>query len=859
MRIYGRSATIVLLCGGLVFLGERLLAPLGAATPNDEKAKPAAAKEADKKKAAPAQAGLDFFEAKIRPVLVAKCYECHSADSKEIKGGLALDTRAGIRKGGESGPSVVPGNVKDSLLVEAIRREGLEMPPDEPLADAVVADFVRWIEMGAPDPREGKAAVRKIDLVEGRKHWSFQPVGKPTPPAVKDAAWPAGDVDRYLLAALEAKGLKPVGDADPATLLRRVTLDLTGLQPTPAEIDAFVADPSPKAYAKVVDRLLASPQFGERWGRHWLDIARFGESTGKERNIPYPVAWRYRDYVVDSFNADKPYDQFITEQVAGDLLPAKTAEERDTNLIATGFLAMGPKGVNERNAELYKLDVVDEQIDVVCRAVMATTASCARCHDHKFDPIPQKDYYALAGIFRSTSVFAGAEQGSRAFTQKALLPLESKTSTAVAAKEDDKPAKSSSLSKDERKKLEKELAAVDEKLADLRKNAKNGKAKEAARKEAGQLLREQERLTALLGSNAVATTPIKGKKNGKNDADQNIDLSVLAMGAREGKPTDVALRIRGEESERGDVVPRGFLSVLQSSITPKIEPDHSGRLELARWLTQKDNPLTARVLANRIWFHLFGTGIVETIDNFGSLGERPSHPELLDALARYVMDHGWSVKQTIREVVLSRAYRLSSDHNDANYAVDPANELVWRMNRRRLDAEIIRDMMLASAGTLDLNRPEGSPVALRNGEIGRSIDVSTFSRDSHHRSVYLPAVRGQAPEMLGIFDVADSSLVVGQREVTTVATQALYMLNSPFVLEQSDATADRILGYEPSDDARRADLAYRLVLARPATSHEKQRAAEFVRAYGADLKQPRAAWSALCQVLFSSAEFRYAY
>jgi len=616
----------------------------------------------------PTQAGVAFFESKIRPVLVAKCYSCHSAEAKELKGKLALDTRNGIRKGGESGPAVVPGKVKESLLIEAIRREGIEMPPEESLAESVVADFVKWIEMGAPDPRDGKAAVRKIDLAEGRKHWAYQPIGKPTPPTVKDAAWPKSDVDRYVLAALEAKNLQPVGDADPVTLLRRVTLDLTGLQPTPAEIDEFLADHSPQAYAKVVDRLLASPQFGERWGRHWLDVARFGESTGKERNIPYPAAWRYRNYVIDSFNTDKPYDRFIQEQVAGDLLPAKNPTEHNEHLIATGFLALGPKSVNEKDQELFRLDVADEQIDVVCRAVMATTASCARCHDHKFDPIPQTDYYALAGIFRSTDVLAGVERKARYYVADELLKLDPKGLAAAEQKssKDDKKSKSSTkLSSDERKKLEKQLAAVENRLDDLMKQRKKGKSKDSLKEDAAKALKEKTRLEAALKGDSSSSSS-KSKKD-KYDAPDDIDLSLLAMGVEEGKPANVALRVRGEVSDEGPVVPRGFLSVLKNSSTPTIAPTHSGRLELAYWLTQKNNPLTARVLANRIWFHLFGSGLVETIDNFGALGEKPSHPELLDALARYVTDHNWSVKQTIRAVVLSRAYQLSSEHSDANY------------------------------------------------------------------------------------------------------------------------------------------------------------------------------------------------
>jgi cytochrome c553 len=853
------------------------MATWGAEEPakKSENPKPTAAKPstAQPSTAKPTAAGLEFFEAKIRPVLVAKCYECHSADSKELKGNLAVDTRNGLLKGGDSGAAVVPGNVKASVLIEAIRREGSEMPPDETLSASVIADFEKWIEMGAPDPRDGKANVRKIDLVEGRKHWAFQPVGKPTPPKVADAAWPKSEIDRFLLAALEAKDLKPVADADPVTWLRRVSLDLVGLQPTPAEIDSFVAAVAAdreKAYAAVVDRLLASPHFGERWGRHWLDVARYAESTGKERNILFPTAFRYRDYVIDSLNADMPYDRFITEQVAGDLLPAETPEERNRLRVATGFLALGPKGINGRDQELFRLDTADDQIDVVGRAVMATTISCARCHDHKFDPIPQTDYYALAGIFRSTETMAGVRLRTNAYVGDLMLPLEPTSTSAQSAVEvaSNEGSKKKSAANDERQKMQARLTSIENELLTLRNQRKKLKdrSKKAAelRANIAQLVSERDELASALSTTTTGTTTTGTKPNpkkpGKNGDGKPVNFDLVAIGVREEKPTDVAVRIRGEVDQLGPVVPRGFLSVLKSPTTPKLNDKQSGRLELAHWLTQKENPLTARVLANRIWFHLFGTGLVETVDNFGVLGKTPTNPELLDYLAGYVMDHGWSVKQTIRAVVLSRAYQLSSDHNDANYAVDPGNTLVWRMNRRRLDAEVIRDTALAASGTLALDRPAPAIDPKENGEIGRNVRGGGQRGPDPHRSVYLPARRGLTNEMLDLFDAADSNLVVGQRDVTTVATQALFMLNSPFVLEQADATAERLRREAASAGLdERVALLYRWILARPATDREIARGVEFVRESATDAVNDSAAWSALAQVLFSSAEFRYAY
>lgn len=347
-----------------------------------------------------------FFEKKIRPALVTHCYKCHSAEGDKFKGGLLLDTREGIRKGGETGPAVVPGDLKASLLIQAIRYQddNLKMPPKQKLPDDVIADLETWVRMEAPDPREGaaKRVKTEIDIEKGRQFWAFQPPKKFAPPSVKDTSWPRSAADRFLLAEMEAKGLKPVEEADRLTLLRRVYFDLIGLPPTPEEIDAFLKDETEQAFEKVVDKLLASKQFGERWGRHWLDVVRFAESSGKTANFAYPNAWRYRDYVIASFNADKPYDQFVREQLAGDLLPTRDDKQRAERFIATGFLAIGPKSHNERNPQQFNLDLVDEQIDATFVAFQGLTVACARCHDHKFDPIPTKDYYALAGIFRST-------------------------------------------------------------------------------------------------------------------------------------------------------------------------------------------------------------------------------------------------------------------------------------------------------------------------------------------------------------------------------------------------------------------------------------------------------------------------
>ena len=814
----------------------------------------------------PTPAGIEFFEKKIRPVLTQHCYKCHSAAASSVKGGLKLDTRDGLHKGGESGAAVVPGDSQSSLLMEALRFEGLEMPPTGKLSDEQIADFAAWIDMGAPDPRTGAGAKKKLDLAAARQFWAYKLPNKPAIPAVQSGDWAKTDADRFLLAAMEKQGLKPVADADKLTWLRRVTFDLIGLPPTQAEIDAYLADTSDGADAAVVDRLLASPQFGERWGRHWLDVARYGESTGKERNIPFTHAWRYRDWVIDAVNADKPYTTFIKEQLAGDLLPASDAKQHNSQSIATGFLALGPKSVNERNAEQYLMDAVDDQIDVTTRAFLATTVGCARCHDHKFDPIPTADYYALAGIFRSTEALSGvvgrSTKGVRNDYSGELMALAAPTAASGAGRQ--AAPKLSAEDQAEYAKIEKRLEQRREELARLVKSVKNSgedknAAKNSAKKQYKTLTEQVERDEQKLADIKAGAKPAAG--GGSADS--------FAMGVRDvATPADTEIRVRGEPEEKGAVVPRGFVQVLKSSRTPKVDPHHSGRLQLAEWIASRDNPLTARVMVNRIWYHLFGRGIVETVDNFGALGEEPSHPELLDYLAVRFMDQGWSLKKTIRELVLSRAYHMAGVHEADNYAKDPGNRYFWRMNRRRLDAEAIRDATLAVGGTLDLTRPVGSPIAQLTtaGEIGRRGSIEDLSESvAHHRSVYLPLIRNGMPEVLAVFDVADPSLIVGQREVTTVATQALFLMNSPLVLEQAQAAAKRVTS-SSGDATHGIEAAYRLILQRPPTSDELRLGAQFITEYGqiagkenASAVGNDAAWTALCQSLISSAEFRYLY
>jgi hypothetical protein len=833
-------------------------------------------------------AGIEFFEKNIRPVLAQKCYGCHSKESGKQKGGLSLDSREGIRMGGDSGHAVEPANPKDSLLLYAIQYEDKEMamPPQKEggkLPDAVIANFEQWIRMGAPDPREGAALTKMTpvpkmdwDLNKAKEFWAFQLPKTSPAPAVKNTAWPHSDTDRFILSALEAKGIKPVADADKATLIRRVYFDLIGLPPRPDEVNAFLNDKSPKAFEKVVDGLLASPQFGERWGRHWLDVARYAESTGKERNFTFPSAWRYRDYVIAAMNADMPYDQFIREQVAGDLYPHANDEERNRQLVATGFLALGPKGLNEKNKLQFTMDLVDEQIDVTTRAVLGITVACARCHDHKFDPIPQKEYYAMAGIFRSTDTYYGTAGVRQNRNGSPLLPLAggpvpapapataAATSPAPAPAPAATPAPVAPPAETMDARLQR-LAAGNPQIA-ARLASMSPKQKENA------LARLQERF----GSTQMAapSQPAfafagKGKKNKGNyaPAPPPIPGQELCMGVLEGRPTDTRVLVRGEIDQPTETVPRGFITVMTNGAAPAIPSTASGRKELAEWLTAPTNPLIARVAVNRAWQHLFGNGLVPTEDNFGATGEKPTHPELLDTLAVQFMKDGWSVKHLIRSLVLSHTYQISNDHDSFAKEVDPDNHLLWRAPQRRLDAEAIRDAMLTASGQLDATPPKGSLVsAIGDGYIGKGIRPEVFSNyDSKKRSIYMPVVRDFVPDVLEVFDFAEPSLVVAARDVTNVPSQALFLMNDEFVRAQATAMAKRLLAM-PMDYSTRLNTAYQLALARTPTDAERKRADAYLQDEGRGLipvmkgNKDEAAthsWATFCQALFACAEFRY--
>lgn len=787
-------------------------------------------------------ATIEFFESRIRPVLANECYECHSAEAGKSKGGLLLDSRHAVRTGGDSGPAVFPGSPGESLLLTAINHDDpdLEMPPKKAkLSDRVIADFRDWIAKGAVDPRESQLAgstFSEVEMEQRKQHWSYQPITKPESPKTK-SDWAQTEIDRFVLAKLEENQLTPSPNADPVTLLRRLHFDLTGLPPSPEEVAAFKLED----LESVVDELLNSKDFGAKWARHWLDVARFAESNGRESNIIYPYAWRYRDYVIDALNADIPYDRFLTEQIAGDLLPADSEAERARLLIATGFLAVGAKGLNEQNKAQFAADVVDEQIDATTRAVLGSSIACARCHDHKSDPFTMTDYYGLAGIFKSTRTHFGTYIDSENNNGGTLIQLPDLPGQLISHK---------GVRKDKVDKWKAELA-------ELKRQEEEGKAKAEKAKSEGVDMRDQ--FNDMLRE-ALRIYWTRGRLNGQlAQYDDEGNPLPLCMGVEEKESmVNSPTYERGEIAHPGPEVPRGIPDTF--SLKLEIPEDESGRLQFAEWITSADNPLTARVMANRVWQHLLGTGLVRTVDNFGPTGEAPTHPELLDYLATRFQEQGWSVKELIREIVLSHTYRQSSQYRADAYQTDPDNRLLWRANQRRLDAEAIRDAMLQVAGNLDTSRRPGSLVADM-----RSVSVSMvgFQKDlpedldgSNYRSVYLPVLRDNLPDVLYLFDFAEPSLVTGSRDETNVPLQALYMMNSEFIHTQAESLAQRLIA-EDSTSEGRIQLAYQLCFNRNPDPAE----ADLIQGFFAETPDADELhqWTLFCQSLLASAEFRIAY
>ena len=783
---------------------------------------------------------LEFFEKRIRPVLIQHCYKCHSKQTKSPKGGLRLDLRSTSRKGGDSGAAVVPGKPDKSLLIKAVRYQDLEMPPKGKLPARVIADLVQWVKSGAVDPRGTEVKTKKVDVMTRRNHWAFKSITKPKPPKVKGSSWPAADLDRFVLSKLESKGLSPAKDANRYVWLRRVTFDLTGLPPTVKEISDFQKDKSKQAYARVVDRLLASKAFGERWARHWLDLVGYADQIGTSNNVFAEHGWRYRNYVIRAFNNDKPYNRFVQEQIAGDLIESKTVKDRQEALTATGFLLMGDLEIVEADKAKLHVDIIDQQVNKMSKAFLALTVGCARCHDHKFDPILQKDYYAFGGFFHSTvSVFKTA-RGVWSDVTAVELP-ETKSELSARRKRSKSHAAELQKMKTERANAKKRLALLPKLIA------------KAKSKEKKKLTDERNKLNGRVGQlNGLIVhreffAPGPPRVYGVKDVDH---------------PEDMRLTIRGNPRALGAAVRRGFLTVASKG-KPRIPAGKSGRKELAEWVASSDNPLTARVVVNRIWQKLFGVGLVGSVDNFGLRGLKPTHPKLLDHLATTFIENRWSQKQFIRRLVLSRTYRMSSEHSDKAAKKDANNQLLWRMRRRRLDAESIRDALLSVSGKLKRGISNRSAIPLEYVENVANIDPKNVNPPSFRiarwrpeqefvRTVYLPILRSVPQpgpgELRNVFDFTQPAEFAGERAVTAVPTQALFLMNSPVVKKHAANLADRIVK-SGSKNEQRVKTLWLLTLGRPITKSEQAEALEFVKQVGKD------GWRELCHAIVASNEF----
>jgi hypothetical protein len=793
-----------------------------------------------------------FFEQKIRPLLIERCQKCHGQADKP-KGGLRLDTRAGWQKGGDRGPAIVPGDVEASRLIRAVRYQDddLKMPPGGRLSEREIALLEEWVLKGAPDPRDGSPVVAAGGGEIGHRHWAYQPLRAVSAPLVKEASWPRNEVDRFILGALEQKGMRPSPDTDPYTWLRRVSLDLTGLPPTPdALVDLLRNGNSEATWERAVDRLLASPSFGERWARPWLDLVGYADQIGTANNVPAEHAWRYRDYVIRALNADKPFDRFLREQLAGDLLSAGSIEERQDQLAATGFLVLGNVNIVETDKLVMRMDLVDQQIEKVSKAFLGLTLSCARCHDHKFDPVTLKDYYGLAGIFASTETTYKAERGVWSSVTKTELPETPEQSTARQAALRDHERQTSAL--------QSERDATDRRLKELEPLLTAAKASKVAP------LAELEK----------GKTGLTSKKNELSRRAMHLAYlrpsPPVAFAVKESPGVgDTKRQVRGNPHVLGETIPRGFVRVVTNGPAPVIPTGQSGRLQLAEWLTGPASSLMARVTVNRVWQQLFGRGIVASVDYFGVRGEPPSHPELLDALALRFLHDGWSIKRLVRTLVLSRTYRQTSAAGQRpGDDPDPENRLLGRMSPRRLDAEMLRDAFLAASGGL---KPCGGGPALAPEypeNVGGldptdvnpiSFSLTKFRPDqSRLRTIYLPVVRSSEQrgpaDVLNFFDFPQPAQFAGARPTTTTASQALFLLNGPLLQEAAQRLADAAL-HNPmlaTDDDRIAALALR-VLNRPFTPEETSAA----RAFLAGLPDRPQAWGQLVHALFVANEFLF--
>ncbi len=808
----------------------------------------------------PQDSRIAYFEKHIRPLFARHCYECHSQRAKEVEGRLLLDSRAGWMEGGESGVSVVPGDVEASLLVKAVRYtdSNLEMPPVKPLSPEDVARIETWVLMGAPGPQEVDihATDEPSDPIAGRDHWAFKLLGSPPLPNPTSNEWAANSIDLFILERLETNGLRPVKNAEPQEFLRRLFFRLAGLPPSSKEVQSFLDDNEPDAIERVVDRLLASPRFGERWGRHWLDLARYADSNGLDENFLFREAWRYRTWVLSSVNDDMPFDRFLLAQIAGDLLPYDSIEQRDRQRIAAGFLVMGPKVLLGNNEKRQRMEVADEQLDTIGKAILGQALGCARCHDHKFDPIPTADYYALAGVFASTNVMEERYMLGQQRGMERLVGLGQSGS-----KLDD----SYEQYWREQPDLKKKKKQADQALKILEENPCEELAKLLSENADGLAESAADTKTTLQERIAAQASLLKKISKALDDPPRIPPRAMVPIDV--DAPADEHIRLAGEFDRLGDIVPRGGLRVLLDDQPIQIPASESGRVSFGRWLTDEDSRashLVARVQANRVWHHLMGVGLVRTVDNFGRTGEQPSHPELLDFLAQSLIDSGWSVKALVRQIVLSRTFALSSEFDKANHAVDPDNRLHWRSRRQRLDPEAFRDAMLASAGQLDLTPMESSVAYL--GDQATAVGANKVRRrtDFPCRSVYLPVIRNDLPELFQVFDFADPQMTTGARPNTTVPTQGLFLLNDSSVMDASNATARRIITETSANDLdSRIDRMFELILNTNATQEQRDSMRSFIvqtadKLTLEDDSEPELHSLAIaCHAMFASSRFQF--
>ncbi len=918
---------------------------------------------------AAAPAPLELFEKNARPLFATKCQGCHNAKLKS--GGLDVSSPEGLQQAKEGGFFGTPEDPNKSLMMQALSYEGrVKMPPQGKLSPETLSDLRDWLSAGAALPAaavptdtsapENSTGLRPTALrgkitEADKKFWSFAPIAHPTPPSVNRKDWPTNAIDRFVLANLEKNGLQPAPPANKTTLLRRATFDLTGLPPTEKEISDFLADKSPQAFEKVVDRLLSSPRYGERWGRQWLDVMRYADSTGSDEDHRYPHAWRYRDYVIKAFNDDMPYNQFVREQLAGDILAADPAAHVGyRGVVATGFLALGKKALAQKDLPLKRYDVVDDQIDVTSKAFLGLTVTCARCHDHKFDPIATKDYYAMAGIFASTLSYEKGETGDPVQTplvpdeqyqefrkqwsqvldteskiakildfdkelkkyrdkQESLIPAYMTAAYRVYAKQESPEAVAAETKLDDkqlvrwaeylkvstRPELAKWIAATDANRqqvalgyqSDFKKSAYQydqdlswwkqaersfpsagkvaGPRPQVSKTQdafyyatfvaAGPLQRTEEEQIATLSPEKASEIHTLLAKLGELQKTVPSQEVPMACAVKEGETIPQKVFVRGDYHNLGDSVPLTAPAILQINAPEPPVSTKSGRLELANWIVDPKNPLPARVMANRIWQGHFGDGLVRTPDNFGKLGDRPSNPALLDYLARQFMETGWSIKKMNREIMLSQTYRMSAEYDETKKLKDPEDRLLSRFPRQRLSIEQIRDAFLAIGGDLDLTMGGTlDPGVGTDGETS-SGRISLNPESTNRRSIYLPLRRSNLPTLYMLFDFGDATSPEGKRNPTTVATQALFVMNSPLVNREAQSLADKTLKTKTASQ-RISDLYVKVLDRRPDPS-EVDAGLTYIQSLRSKYNQinEKQAWQSFAHALMASNEFIYIY